>query len=440
MRTRFGPVRVCFHVIFFVASALGAAGAANAEPISLKRAVQLALAHSTRAAQAHADEQRAEASYREAKNQYLPQLMVGSSLGDTWGYPLSLEGSAPSLFNVTTQSSLFNPALRDYVRAARTEYRAMAEQTKDRRNEITEETVLDYLELVKWEKEIKPLREHYEGALKMQEVSDQRVEAGVDSPLAAKQAELASARANLRVAQAEGAIDALRANLSELTGIAENSFETDPRSIPSFPEMQARSEATARAEQSSPAVLFAEQHAIAESFRARAEHRAFWPSADFAAQYALLAEFNNWTQFFQRGAFQRNNASLGVVLRFPFFNPSQRAHAQAADLGALHAKQDVESTKSQVSQQTLKLRRAVEQLDAARKVSELEYEIARTNVDAVQIRMTSGTASVTEGGQAQAELSEKYGALADASFEFEKARVNLLRSTGELDSWVDQGK
>ncbi|MBO0910894.1 MAG: TolC family protein [Acidobacteria bacterium] len=440
MRTRFGQARVCLNLIFFLAAALGAARAANAEPVSLKRAVQLALAHSARSAQAQADEQRAAASYREAKNQYLPQLMVGSGLGDTWGYPLSLEGSAPSLFNVTAQSALFNPALRDFMRAARTEYGAAAEQTKDRRNQITEDTVLAYLELVKWERELKPLREQYEGALKMQEIADQRVQAGVESLQQAKQAELVSARTELRITQAEGAIDVLRANLAQLTGIPESSFETDPRSIPSFPEIAAKSEAAARAEQSSPAVQFAEQHAIAESFRARAEHRSLWPTADFAAQYALLAKFNNWEQFFRQGAFQPNNASVGVVLRFPFLNPSQRARAQGADLDALHAKHEVESTKNQVSQQTLRLRSAVEQMAAARKVSELEYEIARTNADSLQIRMTSGTATITEGGQAQAELSEKLDALADANFEFEKARVNLLRSTGELESWVDQGR
>jgi outer membrane protein TolC len=440
MRNRFGQARVCFDLIFVLAAAFGAVGAANAEPVPLKRAVQLALAHSVQSAQAQADEQRAAASYREARNQYLPQLMVGSGLGDTWGYPLSLEGSAPSLFNVTAQSALINPALRDFMRAARTEYRATAEQTKDRRNQVTEDTVLAYLELVKWEREVKPLREQYESALKMQEVADQRVEAGVDSLQSAKQAELVSARAQLRITQAEGAIDVLRANLSQLTGIPESSFETDSRSIPSFPEIEGKSEAAVRAEQSSPAVLYAEQHAIAESFRARAEHRSLWPTADFAAQYALLAEFNNWKTFFREGAFQPNNASVGVVLRFPFLNPSQRARAQGADLEALHAKKEVESTKNQVSQQTLKLRRAVEQMAAARKVSELEYEIARTNVDSVQIRMTSGTATITEGGQAQAELSEKLDALADANFDFEKVRVNLLRSTGELESWVDQGK
>ncbi len=58
----------------------------SAEPLPLKRAVELALAHSTTAAAANADEQRVFASYREARNQYIPQFMLGSgweSPGDT---------------------------------------------------------------------------------------------------------------------------------------------------------------------------------------------------------------------------------------------------------------------------------------------------------------------------------------------------------------------
>ena len=68
-----------------------------AEPLTLKLVVELALAHSTTAAGAGAGQQRAFASYREAHNQYLPQFLLGSGLGASWGYPLSLEGAAPSL-------------------------------------------------------------------------------------------------------------------------------------------------------------------------------------------------------------------------------------------------------------------------------------------------------------------------------------------------------
>src|SRR5579864_433788 len=82
-----------------------------AEPLPLKRAVELALSHSATALIARADEQHALDSYFEARDSYLPQLTLGSGLGATWGYPLSLEGSAPSIINITAQSPIMNFSL-----------------------------------------------------------------------------------------------------------------------------------------------------------------------------------------------------------------------------------------------------------------------------------------------------------------------------------------
>ena len=114
-----------------------------AEPLPLKRAVELALAHSTTAASANADQQRVFASYREARSQYIPQFILGSGLGKSWGYPLSLEGSAPSIVNLNSQSAIFNPSLRDFVRAAKTDWSAATLQSKDQRNQVIQDTVLE---------------------------------------------------------------------------------------------------------------------------------------------------------------------------------------------------------------------------------------------------------------------------------------------------------
>ncbi len=413
---------------------------ATAEPLSLKRAVALALAHSPAASQAGADEQRAFASYREARDQYIPQLTIGSGLGDSWGYPLSLEGSAPSLVNATAQSPLINPALRDFVKAARNEYQATQAATKDRRSQIVQDTSLTYLELLKWEKLVDHLQRQRDDASKLEQMVGQRVEQGVDSQQARKEARLASARARLHLAQAEGAIDVLRSTLSQLTGLPTASIQMDSDSVAALPEVQRDTGLAARVAESNPAVLFAQQHALAQGFRARGEHRSLWPTLDFASQYAVLAKFNNWTQFFPTRAFERNNATLGIVIRFPFLNFSQRAHAEAADADAIRAHREIDSTKAQVSQQTVKLQRAVEQLTAAQEVSQLEYELAQANVEAVGVRTNSGTASIHDAANARTEMFEKYSALEDANYELLKARVSLLRATGELEAWVEQGK
>src|SRR5438034_165977 len=65
-------------------------------------------------------------------------------------------------------------------------------------------------------------------------------------------------------------------------------------------------------------------------------------------------------------------------------NPSQHARAAAADADAAKAKSDAQAAKNQASEQTLKLQRSVEQLAAFQQVSQLEYEVAQANANALR--------------------------------------------------------
>lgn len=425
---RFAVVLVAFSVCFSCML--------SAEPVPLKRIVELALSHSTLAVEAQAAQQRAFAAYHQARNQYLPTFVVGSGLGATWGYPLSLGGSAPSIVNTTAQSAVLDPALRDFVREARTEWLATTEQSKDQHDQVMQEAIVSYAELSKWEALISHLSEDYSRALDMEQKINQRVQEGVDSPLARNQARLNAARVYLHISQAQGAIDVLRNRLSQMTGLPAASIETIPDSIPALPEVKQEDDLAAKALQSSPLIQVASLHSTAIAFHARGEHRSMLPSFDFAAQYALLATFNNYQTFFPPHTFQRNNASLGVVIRFPFFSPSQRARAQAADAEQLHAQKAAESTRNEVSEQTLKLQRAVAQLAAAQDVASLEYEIARSNLEATEVRAGSGTATLRDEDDARTQAIERYNALADANFELQRARILLLRATGDLGAWA----
>jgi outer membrane protein TolC len=427
-------------LIFLTVTLASVCGTLAAEQLPLKRAVELALAHSTTMQASQIDEQRAFASYHEARNQYLPQMTVGSGLGKSYGYPLSLEGSAPSIVNTTAQSALINPSLRDFVRAAKAEWQESTVQTKDQRQQVIQDTVLSYAELSKWETLMTHLSHQYEDALKMEQTVNKRVLAGVDTPLIRNQARLNAARVYLHISQAQGAIDVLRNRLSQVTGLPAAAIETVPESIPALPEVKPEDNLAAKAAQESPLIQIADIRATAFAFRARGEHRAMLPSIDFAAQYALLATFNNYQNFFRPGSFQSNNATVGVEIRFPFLNPSQHAHAQAADAAALHARKDVEATKNQVSEQTLKLQRSVEQLSAAQQVVDLEYQIAKSNLDVTQTRVDAGSATLHDLDDARNQVNERYDALADTNFELQRARISLLRATGELEDWVGVGK
>lgn len=422
-----------------------------AEAVPLKRVVELALSHATGAAMAAADEQRASATYRELHNNYIPQVAVGAGLGFSYGFPLALEGSAPALFNITTQSALYEPSLRESIRAARADSAVAALDSKDRRNQIIQDAAQSYAELAKWEQRLSKLQEAADDANKIEAEVAERVKEGVDSELDQTKARLSAARVRLRIAEAQGAADVLRQHLSALTGLAASSIQTDPDSIPAPPPLPANKQEPSDTASSNPSVQAAVEHARAQYLRAQGEHRALLPSIDFAAQYALLSKFNNYQNYYipskpcvtalgeflcVTNNFQQNNATVGVSIRFPIFNAAQRSHAQAADAEALKASKQAEAARNQVSEETLRLQRSVAQMQAAHDVAQLEYEIAEKTLAAVHTRMDAGTANLHDLDDAQSQVSERLIALQDVAFELERAELGLMRSTGDLEKWA----
>jgi outer membrane protein TolC len=407
-----------------------------AEPVTLKHAVELALKHATASGIAAADEQRAFANYRELRNSFIPQVTAGAGLGWSYGFPLSLEGAAPSLFNISAQSPLYHFELKDFLGAARAETVGASLRSKDQRNQVIQDTVLSYAELQKWEQRLARLRDTEADAQKMQGAVSQRVKEGVDSELEGSKARLSAARVHLRVTEAEGAADVLRERLSKLTGLPASTIQTETDSLPALPTAS-DPDAASKAADSNPAVQAAVEHARAQFLNARAEHKLWLPSIDFAAQYAVLSRFNNFQNYFQPGSFVRNNATIGGVIRFPFLNASQKSRAQAADAGALKASKQAEAARNQVSEETLRLQRTVSQMQAARDVAELEYEISQKTLNAVQTRMDAGSGvTLHDLDDARAQASERFMALQDVLFELERTQVSLMRATGDLEKWA----
>jgi outer membrane protein len=408
----------------------------HAEPLPLERAIRLALAHSTGSAIASADVQRTLASYRELRNNYIPQLIAGSGLGYTYGYPLSIEGSPPALLDVVAQSSVFNPAQRQFLGAAKIDWHSSELQDKDQRNATIQDVVLTYAELAKWEARIVHLQQDEAEAQKMEQAVSERLQQGVDSAVDLNKAKLTAARVRLHRAEARGNADVLRRHLSTLTGLAVSSVEIAPETIPALPPVASEEDLSEKAIASSSVIKIAEQHSLAESMRASAEHRSLLPSINFSAQYARFSTFNNYSVYFPPHTFQLDNATIGFALHIPLFNASQRARADAAEAGARKAKKQAEATRNQVAEETLKLQRAAEQLEAAREVAQLEYQLAESGFEAAQTRVDASTGTLHELADARAQAAERYLLFQDADFEYQRVRLNLLRATGDLESWA----
>jgi len=217
------------------------------------------------------------------------------------------------------------------------------------------------------------------------------------------------------------------------------SIEIASEAIPALPPVAAEEDLSEKAIASSSAIKIAEQHSLAEAMRASGEHRSLLPSIDFSAQYARFSTFNHYARYFPPNTFQQDNATIGLALRIPLFNASQRARAEAAEAEALKAKKQAEATRNQVAEETLKLQRAAEQLEAAREVAELEYQLAQSGLEAAQTRIDAKTGTLHELADARAQAAERYLLFQDADFEYQRVRMSLLRATGDLENWALPG-
>src|ERR1700676_1587495 len=157
------------NLLAFFAAVLMIATLGEEEPLPRERAIRLERAHSLAAAIANADVQRAFASYRELRNTSLPTIFVGSGLGWSYGYPLSIEGSASALANAVAQSTVFNPAQRQFLHAAKIEWHASEFQDKDQRNAVIQDVALTYAELAKWETRLQRLQQDEAQAQQMEQ-------------------------------------------------------------------------------------------------------------------------------------------------------------------------------------------------------------------------------------------------------------------------------
>src|SRR5690242_4126098 len=228
--------------------------AAGQEQLPFRTAVELALKNSAASGIARSDLQRAHAAVDQVHDFFLPNMVFGSGLGASYGFPLSLEGAAPAIFNINYQEGLLNLAQRENVKAAKADVQVTAAQNADRRNEVIMETALSYIQLDILDGSINVQREQQEAAAKYQDIANQRVQAGLDSKVELTRAKLAVARTKLDIAQAQAAAEQLRLRLSQLTGLPVSSIKTSTESIPRLPEVSQDQDLAAQAAQDNPAV------------------------------------------------------------------------------------------------------------------------------------------------------------------------------------------
>lgn len=429
--------QVCYWLGMGLGALLGVSSASG--QISLSSAVGLALQNSTKVKIAATDVQRATAALAEAREAYAPNLQLGSSVGYTYGFPVG----QPSVFNVDSQSLLYSFSQPDYIRASRASLKAAQLTLRDSRDQVALDCALAYVQLDADTREIAVMDEEKTAAEKLVSIERDRLNAGVDSRMDETKAEITSAQIDISRLNVEDDASDQRQKLAHFTGLPPASFIPDPKSIPPAPDFSNDNTLAAQAIASNAGIRAADANARSKLELSHGDaNQNYRPQFAFGLAYNRYAEFNNYNLYYLR--FQHNNFDVGVQITFPIFDFSRRAKARESAADASHAAIEAQQAKNQASEQVSSLRRSLELLKDQQHLAQLQSEYAQEQLHAIQTELangsgTSGTAPVTPRDEelARIQAQQRYQDALNANLSLLRAQLNLLRTTGTIEDWIN---
>jgi outer membrane protein TolC len=419
-----------FRFLLLTSLAIGAR--AEVHTLNLRQAVERALEQNPDIALARLDEQKAAQSVRLARAPFSPSIGAGSGLAYTNGFPMSIDGSAPSIVQARAREDIFNRQQSYMAAAARENTRGAGIATEAKRDEIALRTTSMFLDTQRAARLAELARKQVDSLRIIEQAVEVRVAEGRELPIESKRAALNVARGLQRVEQLVDDQDAAERELAIVLGFAADDQVRAASEEPAIPSTPTSEEAAIQsALESSKELRRLESALIAKGLDIRAQKAAHLPTVDLVAQWGLFAKFNNYTNYFRE--FQRNNGEIGVAITVPILTGSGPSAARAQDEDeAARLRIQMAATRNRISLETRQNFQTLHKADTAREVAHLDLEVARDQVSILLTQMNEGRATLQQLEQARFAEDEKWIAFYDAQYAVEKAGWNLLHQTGEL--------
>jgi outer membrane protein TolC len=400
--------------------------------MTLRQAVDTALKQNPDLTLARLDEQKARMAVRVARDPFVPRIIVGSGLAYSNGFPMSIEGAAPSIVQANAVQYLFNRPQSFAIAQARENVRTAELSGAAKREEVAYRATSLYLDAKRAARVSGLAQKDADSLEKVLETVQAQVREGRALPLTEKQAALNLARAR----QVTEGLEEDQATAENALAVALGFAPQDRvRTVEEeqVPPAVARSEeqVVRRALESNKELRQLESQIAAKGIEMRGARAARLPHADLVAQYAMLSRINNYDQFFK--TFQRNNGQLGVSLQLPLL-PGPGIAAQVAqtqtDIDRLRIQ--LKTTRDRITGDIQQGFRDERKATNAADVARMDLEIAREQLSVTLAQMQEGRGTLAQVEQARLAENDKWIAFYDTQSNLEKARWNLLHLSGEL--------
>lgn len=405
---------------------------AEVRTLSLKDAVDLALKQNPDVLLARFDEIKANQAIRVAKDAFYPKVFLGSGLAYTYGFPSTIEGSAPSVIRVKAIASVFNKPQSYRLAQERENARTTKIDFQGKRDDAIEKVAIAYLDADRAALLADLAGKQVTVLEQAAAVTRQRVEAGNAIRLDLMQAELEVERAKQRVSVLSNDARFTSSSLAVLLGFpSDDRVETLREQQPLYELPDSEDAAVKAALENSLDLKRLQSQLLAKGYEIKANHAARLPKADLVADYGLFADYNNFSDYFRK--FQRNNAQLGVSFQIPLMaGPAANAQATQAEADSARLRTEVTNVRNRTSLATRQAFQQVKNTERARDLAKLELDVQREQVSVMLAKLEGGRVTQKEVEAARFLENERWIAFYDAAYQIEKAKIALMRHAGTL--------
>lgn len=412
---------------------MASAALAEVHPLTLRQAEELALTQNPDLVLSRLDQQKAAAAIRIAKDPFSPKFYAGSGLAKVFGYPTSIEGSAPSIIQTRTDMALFNRAKTFELARVREVARGSAIDTESKSDQIAYQTATLFLDAQQLDRGKQSLQLELESLQRVSSATGVQVEEGRQLPIESKRVAVDLARANQRFTALNGDLDYSEASLAVVLGYpADDRVQPVDEERAAF-EVPATEQAAAElALMNSKDIRKLESQLQAKGFEIKGDAAARLPVVDLVAQYALLAK-SNYENFFTR--FQRNNGEIGVSITIPLITGSAvKGLTAQAQTDVLELRTQLNQVRNRIQLDTQKTYQELQKASSAQEVARLDLDYTRDQVSVLLAQLGEGRATQQQVDNARLTEQEKWIVFYDAQHAVENARLDLLRQTGTLQA------
>lgn len=399
--------------------------------MTLRQAIDLAIAQSPDLVLARLDQQRLRYQVTIARDPFMPKVYGGSGAAWTSGFPASIEGAAPAIFNARTQMALFDRPQHYRIAQANENLRTAQFDAGRQQDEVIYRVASLFLDAEQAARDLTFARGEADSLARVRELVDQRVAEGRELPIESKKANLAMLKARQRVDSLEADQINAGTSLAVVLGLSpDDQVRPAQEERPALAVPASEEQSIQDAIANSGDLKRLESAIQSKTLEIKGYRAERLPKVNLVAQYELFAKYYYQNYF---TTFQRNSGQLGASIDVPLLvGRAAKAYVSQAEVDMAKLRIEADRTRAQIAAD---LRSAFEELkraESAGEIARLDLEVARDQLTVDLAQMNEGRALVATVEESRALENEKWIAFYEAQHALESARLTVLRRTGTL--------